>query len=162
VLVRIDPDGSVTEWKRDIGIANTLAWSPDRTRFYFADTAANLIWLYDYDPATGAICGERPHLAGFARGYPDGSNVDSDGYLWNCRYYGNCIVRVAPDGNIDQVIEMPTTNITSCTFGGDDLKTLYVTTASAGAPAGDRLAGSLFAIRTAVSGQPENQFRVFG
>lgn len=162
VLVRIDSDGSVTEWKRDIGIANTLAWSPDRTRFYFADTAANVIWTYDYDVRTGAIAGERPFFTDFARGYPDGSNVDSEGYLWNCRYYGNCIVRIAPDGSVDQVIEMPTANITSCTFGGDDLKTLYVTTASAGAPAGDRLAGSLFAVRTAVAGQPENQFRVFG
>ena len=160
ILVRIDPDGAVTEWKREIGISNTLAWSPDRTRFYFADTLANALRVYDYDAATGAISNERPFLVDFARGYPDGSSVDSEGYLWNCRYAGGCIVRVAPDRTIDEVIEMPVSNITSCTFGGPDLKTLYVTTASAGAPESERMAGSLFALRVAVSGQPENVFRV--
>jgi sugar lactone lactonase YvrE len=158
VLFRIDPDGSVSEWKRGIGISNTLAWSPDRKHFYFADTLRNEISVYDYDAATGAIGGEHVFFAGFARGWPDGSAMDSEGYLWNCRYGGGCIVRVAPDGSIDRVIEMPAANITSCTFGGPDYRTLYVTTAAAGAPPGDRLAGSLFAIRTEVAGQPENRF----
>lgn len=70
-------------------------------------------------------------------------------------------MRVAPDGKIDRIIEMPVKNITTCTFGGPDLKTLYITTAKIEAPPEDRLAGSLFAIATNVSGQPENQFRVF-
>jgi sugar lactone lactonase YvrE len=56
---------------------------------------------------------------------------------------------------------MPVQNITTCTFGGPDLDTLYVTTARAEAPAGDRLAGSLFAIKCDVAGQPENRFRIF-
>jgi sugar lactone lactonase YvrE len=117
-----------------------------------------VIWVYDYDQATGAIANERPFLEGFARGLPDGSAMDSEGYLWNCRYYGNCVVRVAPDGRIDRVVEMPVQNITTCCFGGADLTTLYVTTASAHAPPGDRLAGSLFSIRMGVKGQPENRF----
>jgi sugar lactone lactonase YvrE len=161
-LFRLDPDGKVTVWRRAIGISNTLAWSPDHRRFYFGDTLANTIWAYDYDPATGAIANERPFLQGFARGLPDGSTVDSDGYLWNCRFFGGCIVRVAPDGTIDRVVEMPVQNITTCTFGGPDRKTLYVTTARIEAPAGDRLAGGLYAIPTEVAGQPENPFRVFG
>ncbi|SPE34896.1 conserved hypothetical protein [Candidatus Sulfopaludibacter sp. SbA3] len=158
VLFRIDPDGSVTEWKRAIGISNTLAWSPDHSRFYFADTLCNTIYVYDYDAATGAIANERPFFAGFHRGMPDGSAVDSEGYLWNCRWGGGCIVRVAPHGAIDRVIEMPVRNITSCTFGGDDYGTLYVTTAGLGALAGDRLAGSLFALKTGVPGLPEHKF----
>ncbi len=160
VLLRVDPDGKVTTWRKDIGIANTLAWSPDRRHFYFADTLYNVIWAYDYDSATGAISNEQPFFAGFARGYPDGSTMDAQGYLWNCRFYGNCVVRVAPDGQIDRVIEMPVQNITTCTFGGPDLKTLFVTTASIQAPAGDRLAGSLFSIQTDIPGQPENRFRL--
>jgi sugar lactone lactonase YvrE len=59
-------------------------------------------------------------------------------------------------------VEMPVQNITTCTFGGPDRKTLYVTTARIEAPAGDRLAGGLYAIPTEVAGQPENPFRVFG
>jgi sugar lactone lactonase YvrE len=162
ILFRIDSDSRVTEWKSGIGISNTLAWSPDHRRFYFADTLENIIWAYDYENTTGYINGERIFLQGFERGLPDGSAVDSKGYLWNCRFSGKCIVRVAPDGSVDRVIEMPVTNITSCTFGGTDYKTLYVTTASKGAPPAERLGGGLFAIRTEVAGQPENRFRAFG
>jgi sugar lactone lactonase YvrE len=158
VLYRLDPDGSVTIHRKDIGVSNTLAWSPDSQTLYFADTLANTVWAYDFDGASGSIRRERPFLQGFSRGLPDGSTVDSEGYLWNCRFYGGCIVRVAPNGQIDRVIEMPVQNITTCTFGGVDRKTLYVTTAAAEAPPGDRLAGSLFAIETTVSGQPENRF----
>jgi sugar lactone lactonase YvrE len=160
-LFRLHPDGKVTIWRKEIGIANTLAWSPDRRRFYFGDTLANVVRVYDYDEATGAIANERPFLEGFARGLPDGSTVDSQGYLWNCRFLGGCIVRVAPDGTIDRIVEMPVKNITTCTFGGPDRKTLYVTTAKIEAPAGDRLAGGLYAVVTDIAGQVENQFRAF-
>jgi sugar lactone lactonase YvrE len=54
----------------------------------------------------------------------------------------------------------PVLNVTTCTFGGPDRKTLYVTTAKSATPPGDRLAGSLYAIPTKVAGQPENQFQV--
>jgi sugar lactone lactonase YvrE len=158
-LYRLDPDGTVTTWRSDIGISNTVAWSPDHRRFYFADSLANVIWAYDYDPATGAIAGERPFFEGFARGLPDGSTVDSEGFLWNCRFYGGCIVRIAPDGAIDRVVEMPVKNITTCTFGGKDMRTLYITTASFDAP-GNRFAGGLFALHTEVAGQAENMFRM--
>jgi sugar lactone lactonase YvrE len=159
-LFRLDPDGEVTIWRRDLGISNTLAWSPDQTHFYFGDTLANIVWVCDCDPSTGAIANDRPFLEGFTRGLPDGSTVDSEGYLWNCRFFGGCIVRVAPDGTIDRVVEMPVKNITTCTFGGPDRNILYVTTARIEAPAGDRLAGGLYAIPMKVTGQPENQFRI--
>jgi sugar lactone lactonase YvrE len=159
ILHRIDPDGRVTVHRRDIGISNTLGWSPDKKRFYSGDSLANVIWGYDYDAASGAITNEIPFFQNFDRGLPDGSTVDAAGYLWNCRYHGGCIVRVAPNGAVDRVVEMPVKNITTCTFGGSDLRTLYVTTASAQAAPGERLAGGLFAIRCEVRGQPENRFR---
>ena len=159
-LYRLDPDGRVTEWCWDLGIANTLAWSPDGAHFYFADTLENVVWVYDYDGQSGSISNRKPFLQGFSRGYPDGSCVDSEGYLWNCRFYGKCIVRVAPDGNVDRIVEMPVNNITTCTFGGPNLTTLYITTAKAEAPAGDRLAGGLFVIETGIKGQPEKPYRL--
>jgi len=158
-LLRLDSDGKVKVWRDHVGIANTLAWSPNREKFYFGDTLANVIWCYNYDSNTGEIGGERPFLKDFARGLPDGSTVDSEGYLWNCRFFGGCIARVAPDGTIDRTIEMPVKNITTCTFGGADRKTLYVTTARAESSASDRLAGSLYAIETDIAGQHENHFR---
>jgi sugar lactone lactonase YvrE len=161
-LYSIAPDGSVRTLKQGVGIANTLAWSPDRQTFYFADTLENIIYAYNYDESDGSICNERPFFRGYERGSPDGSQVDSAGYLWNCRFHGKCIVCLAPDGTIHHVVEMPVSNITSCTFGGPDLRTLYITTAAVNAPRGERLAGGLFALETAVAGQPENRFRVFG
>jgi sugar lactone lactonase YvrE len=162
ILYRIDPDGAVTIFRRQIGISNTLVWSPDHRHFYFGDSLANVVWVYDYDLKTGAIGNERPFLKDFPRGIPDGSTVDAEGYVWNCRFYGGCIVRVAPNGSVDRVIEMPVKNVTTCIFGGTDRKTLFVTTASLEAPAGDQLAGGLYAIQSEISGLPENRFCVFG
>jgi sugar lactone lactonase YvrE len=158
-LFRLDPDGEVTVWRRGIGISNTVAWSPDKRQFYFADSLANVVWVYDYDSESGSIANERPFLKDFPRGLPDGSTVDSKGFLWNCRFYGGCIVRVAPDGTIDRIVEMPVRNPTTCTFGGDDLKTLYVTSASSDGSPEDRFAGGLYTITMDVAGQPENEFR---
>ena len=156
-LYRIDPDGKAIECLANIGIANTVVWSPDQKQFYFADSLQDAIDVFAFD---GSLGNARPFLHGFGRGAPDGSTVDSEGYLWNCRYGGSCIVRVAPNGAIDRVIEMPTSNITNCTFGGKDLKTLYITTAALGTVPGDRLAGGLFALRCDTPGQAENRFRV--
>ena len=140
-LLRIAPDLSVTRWRADIGIANTLCWAKDRLHFYFGDTLANTLRVYDYDP-NGDVSNEQAFFTGFSRGLPDGSAIDVDGYLWNCRFGGACIVRIAPSGAIDRVIEMPEENITSCCFGGPDMKSLYVTTAAFNRRSGDRLAGS--------------------
>jgi sugar lactone lactonase YvrE len=162
ILYRIDPDGRTTVHRRNLGISNTVAWSPDGRRFYFGDSLANVIWAYDYDAQTGNISNEIPFLENFSRGLPDGSSVDSEGFLWNCRFNGGCIVRVAPDGKIDCVVEMPVKNVTTCTFGGPDRKTLYITTATMDAASSDRLAGGLYALETEVQGQQENRFCVFG
>jgi sugar lactone lactonase YvrE len=162
VLYRLDPDGSITEWRKDIGIANTATWSPDGKHFYSADTTENSVRVYDYDLNTGDISNEQPYFVDFPRGHPDGSVMDAEGYLWNCRYGGHCIVRVAPDGKVDQIIEMPVKNITNCTFGGPNLTTLYVTTAYGKMNPFERLGGSLFTIETDIKGQPENRFKTSG
>jgi sugar lactone lactonase YvrE len=160
VLYRIAPDGTVTEWVRDIGISNTLCWNAERARFYFADSPRNEMRVYDYDAATGNLGESRIFLSGFERGIPDGSSIDREGYVWNCRYFGGGIVRVAPDGQIDRFIELPTRNITTCTFGGPNLSTLFITSAANDTEAGDRLAGSLWMIETDVAGLPENKVHV--
>lgn len=160
VLYRIAPDGSVTQWRDGLGISNTLCWSPDGRSFYFGDTLENEIYAYDYNGADGSISGERRYFAGFERGGPDGSSIDSEGYVWNCRFGGGCIVRVSPQGAVDRVIEMPVQNVTTCAFGGPDLKTLFVSTASIVSPRGDRLAGSLFSVRVDVPGMAENRYSV--
>ncbi len=158
ILYKITPDGTATIWRESLGISNTLCWSPDRRTFYFGDTLTNELRAYDYDISTASISGERPFFVGFKRGAPDGSAIDADGFVWNCRFGGGCIVRIAPDGSIDRVVDMPVSNITTCAFGGADLKTLFITTASIVAPPGERLAGSLFSLNVATPGLPENRF----
>ena len=160
VLYRVDRTGASLECRRGLGISNTLLWSPERTRFYFGDTLKNCIWSYEYDLATGNIASEQPFFEGFARGLPDGSAMDTDGYVWNCRYNGGCIVRVAPDGSIDRVIEMPVSRPTNCTFGGPGGNVLYVTSASPAPGHWERFGGGLFALETDVTGMPENEFKV--
>ncbi len=129
-LFRIDPDGSTSQHtEHEFGIANTLAWSLDGTTFYFGDSIRNVIFAYDWHAEDGSISNRRVHLEGFERGAPDGSAIDEDGCLWNARFGGSCLVRITPRGTIDQIIELPVTNPTSCTFGGSDKKTLYVTSA---------------------------------
>lgn len=156
----IAPNGDVTEHIWNLGISNTLCWSPDQKTFYTADTLANVIWAFPFNTPQGLLGERKEFFAGYERGLPDGSAMDSEGFLWNCRFFGRCIVRVAPSGDIDRVIDMPVKNITTATFGGKDLRTLYVTSATADKDLGDRLAGSLWAIACAVEGLAENCVKV--
>lgn len=157
VLLRVDPDRSVTQWERGLGIANTVVWSADGRSFLLADSLANTISRYEWDaPERGAISGRTVFFHDFGRGSPDGSAMDEEGCLWNCRYGGGCLIRLSPHGELVETIEMPVENITNCTFGGSDRKTLYVTTARSP----QRLSGSLFAIATSVAGLPNHRFAI--
>jgi len=161
-LYRYTTGGALEEFEAGIGISNTLCWAPDGKTFYFGDTLKNELRAYPFDMASGAIGPAKPHFIGFDRGLPDGSAIDAEGYIWNCRFFGGCIVRIAPDGSVDHVLDMPVKNITTCCFGGADLKTLFITTASVEKDAVDRLAGSLFALDVDVPGLPENRFKTGG
>jgi len=156
-LFRIAPDGVVTVWREHLGISNTLCWSPDRTRFYFGDTLENEIRQYDYDLATGSIANERPFLQAAGAGFPDGSAIDAEGWLWNCRWAGGCILRASPDAKAVETVAMPVSNVTTAAFGGTALRTLFVSTAH---HPGERLSGSLFKMDVDVPGLPENRFRL--
>ncbi len=158
-LYKVDHDNSVTIVEQDLGIPNTIVWSPDNTKFYFTDTLDGNILKFDFDLENG-ILSNKLNFANFDRGYPDGSTMDTDGCIWNCRYGGSCIVRFDPKGQVDQVIEMPVQNITNCVFGGQDLKTLFVTTASNKGPNQNDLDGSLFAININYQGLEDNKSKL--
>lgn len=155
VLYRIDPDGSVTDWMEGIGISNTLAWSPDRSIFYFGDTVANTIYTFDFDRGTGAISNRRPFLDQYPHGLPDGSAMDSEGCLWNTRPGTGRLIRIRPDGGIDRTVPLPVSKPTTCAFGGEDMRTLFITSARSE----HRLSGSLFALKTEVPGVAVDRFR---
>ena len=162
-LYRIDPEGSVHTVEQGLGIANTFAWSPDNRTMYFADTF-DAIYAYDFDPVSGRAGNRRVFAKADTAtyGHPDGSTIDSEGFLWNCRWDGGCIIRWSPDGRIDRVVKMPCQRVTSCIFGGADLSVLYVTTVRYGLSdaqlAEQPLAGAIFAIDAGVKGLPDGEF----
>ena len=159
-LYRIQPGVSPARMIGDVTVPNSLAWSPDAAVMYFADTAAGAILAYPYDLADGALGTPRAFVpAGELPGKPDGATVDAAGHLWSVRIGAGCIARIGPDGRIDQVIELPVSHPTACVLGGDDMRTLFVTSArqrlSAVALATQPAAGDVLALRVDVPGVPE-------
>jgi sugar lactone lactonase YvrE len=159
-LLSFHRDGEARVWRDGFAIQNTIAWTPSSNKMLYGDTLLNEIYACDYDDASQAIANERIFTRGFERGLPDGSAMDEEGYLWNCRYGGGCIVRFAPDGSVNRVIETPVPNPTTCAFGGVDLKTLYFTSAGEGVQAAGPNDGGLFCFETDVRGLPATSFRL--
>ena len=158
-LYRVDKDNIITIVEDNIGIPNTFVWSPDNKNFYFTDTLDGNIMKYDYDVETGNLSNKQ-FFANFDRGFPDGSTMDTDGCLWNCRWGGSCVVRYTPSGEVDQVIEMPVENITNCVFGGKDLKTLFITSAKNPGKNQHELDGSLFSINLNYQGLEDHKSKI--
>jgi sugar lactone lactonase YvrE len=160
-LYRLEANLDCAPLRNAVVIPNSLAWSPDGRRMYFADTMRCLIWAYDYDPASGAATRERV-FADATPGRPDGSCVDAEGCLWNAEYGAGRLVRYTPAGKVDRVIPLPIANPTCCCFGGGALDVLFVTTARQRLTpeelARQPLAGSVLAVRPGVQGLPESRF----
>lgn len=159
-------DGKVKKLFTDVRIPNSTCFSPDGTIAYFTDTPNKIITQRKIDPRTGEPAGYWKVFADTSGhpGSPDGSVVDAEGYLWNARWGGNRVIRYTPDGRIDREVMLPVSQVTCPAFGGPDLKTLYITSASktlsAEALAREPHAGSVFAIEVDVAGQPETLVRL--
>ena len=156
-VYRIGKNLSIDKWFEGISSGNSICFSPDGKRMYFADTPEGVIWRYDYDAENGRI-GDKTAFFDFTDepGLPDGSVVDSEGYLWNAEWGGGRIIRISPEGKLDSVVEMPVKNPTCIAFGGNDLKTLYITTSrlmlSDEELAAQESAGSLYSISLETAG----------
>lgn len=161
-LYRYAPDGSLVRVCDDFfSITNTLVW-PAPDRLVTADTLANALYEYRIGEG-GRLSDRRTLLQGFPRGLPDGSTLDAEGFVWTARVAGGaCLTRMAPDGRIDRVVDLPCSWPTSCTFGGPGLRTLYVTSArftlSPEHLARNPQEGGLFALGAGVAGQLTHRF----
>jgi len=163
VLYRLDTDGSLSEIERGFHICNGMAWSPDSTRFYLADSGRRAIFEYDYDLATGTASNKRTFVAFEpSDGMPDGLAMDAQGHLWCAMWDGWSIRRYAPDATLVRTVSLPVPRPTNVAFGDDDLKTLYITTArirlSATQLAVAPLSGSILALRVDVPGEPVGEY----
>lgn len=141
-----------------VAITNGPAVSPDGRTIYFTDTLARKIFSAELrdDGSLGSTRLFVDTAAYFTEAHPDGPVCDSEGYLWSGLYGGDRVARFAPDGRLDATVPMPTSNLTKMCFGGEDMKTVYVTSARAGLSpeklAAQPLAGSLLAFDSPVAG----------
>jgi sugar lactone lactonase YvrE len=132
-LMCIDAAGNMTEVYRGVTISNGLAWSPDGRTMYHSDTPAHIVRAFDYDVATGTIANERVFKQWQGEtDRPDGAAVDSEGNYWSAFYRGGKVVKISPGGDTLSEYSVPAMCPTMCAFGGPDLRTLYVTSASGG------------------------------
>ena len=171
---RIAPDGTQRVLRGGFGVANGLEFAPgapdsaddgapdpapnsattipDTVRMYFTDTAAATIYVGGYTSA-GDLTDVKPFHSGEAH---DGLVIDVDGCLWSGIYGGAKVVRYSPQGNELETIELPVANVTSVTFGGDNLATLFVASARENLTEEQLrehpLSGAVFAIETATHG----------
>jgi sugar lactone lactonase YvrE len=157
-LYRLEADGEVVKALSGVTISNGLGWSPDGRTMYYTDTATGGVDAFDFDEPTGQINGRRRLIdIPPGRGLPDGLAVDEKGCLWVALYDGAALCRYRPDGTLCTTIGFPVSLVTSCAFGGPDLRDLYVTTAADRHP-GEPLAGAVFRCRPGVAGLPCHPF----
>ncbi len=152
--------------------ANGLAWSPDASTLYWADTPNHVIHAWDWEPEGNAMshhrlfqqfpgkpAGWRPGQPGYG-GRPDGAAVDVQGNYWCAMFEGGRLLKFAPQGQLLAEIAVPVRCPTMPCFGGDDLRTLYLTSARVNRPAEELQAlpqsGCVLATQVDVPGLPVN------
>lgn len=162
-LYRFSGPGRCERMLDGIGLSNGLGWSPDDRTMYHTDSLTAVIMAYDYDIDSGTLSSPRRFAVDRHQAVPDGLTVDADGCVWSVKWDGWRVVRYTPDGRVDREVALPVGHPTSCTFGGDGLDVLFVTSAREGlgqaALADQPLAGSVFAIEPGVQGLPEPSYQ---
>ena len=163
--------GAVTlKWSGGMTVSNGLGFSPDQRRLYHADTTTHRVDRYDFDVASGTASNPRRFQqfsadrgASDYGGRPDGAAVDSEGAYWCAMFEGGRLLRFAPDGTLLREVKLPVRCPTMLAFGGDDLRTLYITSASHKRPAQERaqypLTGCVLSLRVDVAGRAEPQYQ---
>jgi len=162
-LYRLDTDGTITLVRESCVLPNGMGFTTDLSQLYFTDTSETnpsepgYIHRYNYHRASGRLSDPEVFVdASDIDGYPDGMTVDSEGKVWSAFWNGSALHRFAPDGTHEQSITFDPRKVSSLTFGGDDYKTAYVTTACVETRATEGTgAGSLYRVDLGVTGRPE-------
>jgi sugar lactone lactonase YvrE len=155
----------VTRAVDGLTISNGPALDEDRGLLYLADTALGRVDAFDLDPETGELTGRRGFLdVSEEQIWPDGMTVDDDGMVWIAMGRSGAARRYRPDGTLDGVVEVPTSNPTSVTFGGAGGDELYVTTSwfdlDPGQRASQPRAGAVFRCRPGPTGAATPRFHL--
>jgi L-arabinonolactonase len=163
-VISIDGNLKVQTLIDQISCANSICFSPAGNTMFFADTPDREILAFDYEKGRGTLTNKRLH-ASFKQepGLPDGSCVDAEGGVWNAEWEGHRVVRVAPNGTIDCVIDVPVWKPTCCAFGGPNLDTLFITSSRLMSDEAtlkkEPSAGGLFAVKPGIRGVVDTPFK---
>jgi D-xylonolactonase len=134
-------------------VGNGPAFSPDGRTVYIADSPTGVIFAYDWLEERRSLENRRIFASDSeGAGLPDGITVDVEGGIWSARWGGGCVIRYLPDGTEDLRIKLPTPLVTSCTFGGERMSTLFITTARTESAAADGYGGHLFSVDVGIAG----------
>jgi sugar lactone lactonase YvrE len=148
-------DGKLQRVLQGVTLSNGLGWSPGDTRMYYIDSTEYRVDAFDFDLASGDLEERRPFVSiDESVGIPDGLTVDDEGGVWVALYGGSCVRRYDERGRLDAVLEVPAENVTSCCFGGDDGRSLFVTTAAPD--------GNVYVTQPGVGGPPAHVFHAGG
>lgn len=161
-LYCLDHNFTVSKHFSGLMISNALCWSPDSRKLYHADSPTHSIRVYDFDVQTGELSNPEIFAHTEIGVEPDGACVDAEGFVWNAQWGGSRVVRYAPDGSKNLVLDMPVSQATCVAFGGSNLDLLAVTSARIGlsdeAIAQQPQAGNLFIFQTDCTGLAEHWF----
>lgn len=158
-------DSTMKQALDSVSISNGICWSADKKTMFYADTPTQTVQAFDFDSATGSISNGRVVVKIEDKGaFPDGMTIDNEGKLWIALWGGSSVVRYDPEtGKLLKRISVPAKNVTSCAFGGPNLDTLLITTASIGMTDEERgkypKAGAVFAAIPGVKGVKANFFK---
>lgn len=151
-LYRLDVNHRWTRVDGPYGIANGPAISSDGKTLFHTDTSRGEIYRFEVQE-DGSLGPRRLHIRFETDwGTPDGMTLDEKGGLWVAHWGGSRVSRFAPDGQLDHSIELPASQITSCTFAGDNLDRMFVTSAADGVD--EPHAGKLFEVDPGCRGLP--------
>jgi sugar lactone lactonase YvrE len=148
-------DGALQRVLDGVTLSNGIGWTRDDTQMYYIDSTEYRVDIFDFELASGRLDERRPFVSiDKSDGIPDGLTVDDEGGVWVALYGGSCVRRYDERGRLDAVFEVPAQNVTSCCFGGDDGRSLFVTTAAPD--------GNVYVTEPGVSGPPAHVFHVGG
>jgi sugar lactone lactonase YvrE len=162
-LFRLDTDYNIALLEENIYISNGMDWSLDHKHFFYIDTLAHCVYVYDYDLETGNISNRRNYIEFSKDEFPDGMTIDSEGGFWIAFWGASKIGHYDAAGKKIEEIYVPAPQPTSCCFGGPDMKTLFITSASRDLSAQQMKqtphAGKLFILETNTLGRGAPRFK---
>lgn len=161
-LYRLSPEGVIAIVDSGYVVTNGPAFSPDGKVLYHTDTFGRIVYAFDLDPSGKADSKRRLVEIPDSDGYPDGMCVDDEGCIWVAHWAGWRLTRFSPEGKPVTSLDMPVSQVTSCVFGGVDLKTMFITSAAVGLSASELAsqpdAGGLYAVELDIGGPPTRYF----